>query len=153
MFAAEAAALDKALKSKAGVILANRRLESEELPLDPAVLWVMDARYAFAVVARRLNGGAMRAGVHASAVGGSRCVTIGVGSRIGPGVVLEDGVVVGSSWRHTGAGYGLFGDGVGQSGGRAGRGGAGVYGIWICEECGDGGVLDLSAAGAVGCGG
>jgi UDP-3-O-[3-hydroxymyristoyl] glucosamine N-acyltransferase len=96
VFAAEAGALDKALKSKAGVILANRRLESEELPLDPRVLWVADARYAFAVVARRLNGGGVRAGVHASAVVGQG-VMIGVGSRIGPGVVLEDGVVVGSS--------------------------------------------------------
>jgi UDP-3-O-[3-hydroxymyristoyl] glucosamine N-acyltransferase len=95
VFAAEAGALDKALKSKAGVILANRRLESEELPLDPRVLWVADARYAFAVVARRLNGGAVRAGVHASAVVGQG-VTVGVGSRIGPGVVLEDGVVVGA---------------------------------------------------------
>jgi UDP-3-O-[3-hydroxymyristoyl] glucosamine N-acyltransferase len=95
VFAAEAGALDKALKSKAGVILANRRLESEELPLDPRVLWVADARYAFAVVARRLKGGGLSAGVHASAVVGQG-VTIGVGSRIGPGVVLEDGVVVGA---------------------------------------------------------
>src|SRR5271170_6389636 len=95
VFAAEAGALDKALKSKAGVILANRRLESEELPLDPRVLWVADARYAFAVVARRLKGGGLRAGAHASAIVGQG-VTIGVGTRIGPAVVLEDDVVVGA---------------------------------------------------------
>jgi len=95
VFAAEAGALDKALKSNAGVILANRRLELEELPLDPRVLWVADARYAFAVVARRLKGDGVRAGVHASAIVGQG-VSIGIGTRIGPGVVLEDGVVVGA---------------------------------------------------------
>jgi UDP-3-O-[3-hydroxymyristoyl] glucosamine N-acyltransferase len=95
VFAVEAEALDKALRSKAGVILASRKLESEELPLDPRVLWVADARYAFAVVARRLKGDVLRAGVHASAIVGQD-VMIGVGTRIGPGVVLEDGVVVGA---------------------------------------------------------
>jgi UDP-3-O-[3-hydroxymyristoyl] glucosamine N-acyltransferase len=95
VFAVEAAALDKALRSNAGVILANRKLESGELPLDPRVLWVSDARYAFAVVARKLKGDGVRAGVHASAIVGEG-VTIGVGTRIGPGVVLEDGVVVGA---------------------------------------------------------
>jgi UDP-3-O-[3-hydroxymyristoyl] glucosamine N-acyltransferase len=95
VFAVEAEALDKALRSKAGVILASRKLESEELPLDPRVLWVADARYAFAVVAHRLKGDVLRAGVHASAIVGQG-VTVGVGTRIGPGVVLEDGVVVGA---------------------------------------------------------
>jgi UDP-3-O-[3-hydroxymyristoyl] glucosamine N-acyltransferase len=95
VFAVEAEALDKALRSKAGVILASRKLESEELPLDPRVLWVGDARYAFAVVACMLKGDVVRAGVHASAIVGQG-VTIGVGTRVGPGVVLEDGVVVGA---------------------------------------------------------
>lgn len=95
VFAAEAGALDKALKSKAGVILASRKLKSEEFPLDPRVLWVGDAKYAFALVARRLKGDVARGGVHASAIVGQR-VTIGVGTRIGPGVVLEDGVVIGA---------------------------------------------------------
>jgi UDP-3-O-[3-hydroxymyristoyl] glucosamine N-acyltransferase len=95
VFAVEAEALGKALRSNAGVILASRKLESEELPLDPRVLWVADARYAFAVVARKLKGDVVRAGVHASAIIGQG-VTIGVGTRVGPGVVLEDGVVVGA---------------------------------------------------------
>jgi UDP-3-O-[3-hydroxymyristoyl] glucosamine N-acyltransferase len=94
VFAVDDEALAKALQSKAGVILASRRLESAELPLDPRVLWVKDARYAFAVVARKLLGEGARGGVHASAVVGED-VAIGLGTRVGPGVVLGDGVVVG----------------------------------------------------------
>jgi UDP-3-O-[3-hydroxymyristoyl] glucosamine N-acyltransferase len=95
VFAVDGEALDKALRSKAGVILASRKLESAELPLDPRVLWVADARYAFAVVARRLNANQARPGVHTSAVVGQK-VTIGVGTAVGPGAVLGDGVVIGS---------------------------------------------------------
>jgi len=95
VFAMDAETLTKALQSKAGTILANRSLEDAELPLDPRVLWVADARYAFAVVGQRLRGRGFEAGVHPSAVIGEG-VRIGVGSRIGPGVVLEYGVVVGS---------------------------------------------------------
>jgi UDP-3-O-[3-hydroxymyristoyl] glucosamine N-acyltransferase len=94
VFAMDKETLTKALESKAGAILANRNLEAAELPLDPRVLWVGDARYAFAVVGWRLKGRGFEAGVHASAVVGAS-VTVGVGSRVGPGVVLEDGVVVG----------------------------------------------------------
>jgi UDP-3-O-[3-hydroxymyristoyl] glucosamine N-acyltransferase len=94
VFAVEGEALAKALKSNAGVILASTKLESADLPLDPRVLWVKDARYAFAVVARRLKGSGVQAGVHPSAVVGEG-VVIGVGSWIGPGVVVGDGVVVG----------------------------------------------------------
>jgi UDP-3-O-[3-hydroxymyristoyl] glucosamine N-acyltransferase len=95
VFAMDKETLTKALQSKAGIVLANRSLEDAELPLDPRVLWVGDARYAFAVVGRQLRGRGFEAGIHASAVVGIG-VRIGVGSRIGPGVVLEDGVVVGS---------------------------------------------------------
>jgi UDP-3-O-[3-hydroxymyristoyl] glucosamine N-acyltransferase len=95
VFAMDKETLTKALASKAGAILANRSLEDAGLPLDPRVLWVKEARYAFAVVGRRLRGQGFEAGVHPSAVVG-REVKIGIGSRIGPGVVLEDGVVVGS---------------------------------------------------------
>ena len=95
VFAVEGETLGRALASKAGVILASRNLESVELPLDPRVLWVKDARYAFAVVARRLAGAGVREGVHASAVVGQK-VAIGVGTSIGPGAVLGDGAVIGS---------------------------------------------------------
>jgi len=99
VFAVEVEALGRALQSKAGVILASRKLESAELPPfrmpDPRILWVADARYAFALVARRLRGNEVRAGVHASAVVGQR-VTIGVGTAVGPGAVLGDEVMLGS---------------------------------------------------------
>jgi UDP-3-O-[3-hydroxymyristoyl] glucosamine N-acyltransferase len=95
VFAVDKEAMTRALASKAGAILANRSLEDAELPLDPRVLWVDDARYSFAVVGYRLRGRGFEPGVHPSAVVGER-VRIGAGTRIGPGVVLEDGVVVGS---------------------------------------------------------
>ena len=95
VFAMDKETLSKALASKAGTILANRSLEDAELPLDPRVLWVADARYAFALVGQRLRGRGFEAGVHPSAVVGTD-VKIGLGTRIGPGVVLEEGVVVGN---------------------------------------------------------
>ncbi|HWZ01501.1 MAG TPA: UDP-3-O-(3-hydroxymyristoyl)glucosamine N-acyltransferase [Edaphobacter sp.] len=95
VFAMDKQAMTRALASNAGAILANTSLEDAEFPLDPRVLWVADARYAFAVVGRRLRGKGFEAGVHPSAVVGES-VRIGVGTRLGPGVVLEDGVVVGS---------------------------------------------------------
>jgi UDP-3-O-[3-hydroxymyristoyl] glucosamine N-acyltransferase len=94
VFAVDKDAMTRALASKAGAILANTSLEDAEFPLDPRVLWIRDARYAFAVVGRRLRGKGFEAGVHPSAVVGEG-VRIGVGTRIGPGVVLEDGAVVG----------------------------------------------------------
>ncbi len=94
VFAMDRETLTKALESKAATILANRSLEDAELPLDPRVLWVADARYAFAVVGRRLRGRGFEGGVHPSAVIG-KDVTVGIGTRVGPGAVLEDGVVVG----------------------------------------------------------
>ncbi len=94
VFAVDEETLKKALASKAGTILANRNLEEADLPLDPRVLWVGDAKYAFAVVGRQLRGRGFEPGVHPSAVVG-KDVSIGVCTRVGPGVVLEDGVVVG----------------------------------------------------------
>ena len=132
--------MGKALASKAGVILASRKLESAELPLDPRVLWV--TRCAVCVCGGGAQTMAVRCGrgVHASAVVGQG-VTIGVGTSDWAGGVLEDGVVVGSGLRDSGAGHDLCGDGVGRSRGGAGGRGAGVYGVWICAECGDGEYL------------
>ncbi|HEX7158305.1 MAG TPA: UDP-3-O-(3-hydroxymyristoyl)glucosamine N-acyltransferase [Edaphobacter sp.] len=98
VFAVDADALENALKSGAGVILANRKLKNQtpgppDTP-DPRVLWVADARYAFAIVAQRLAGKGFIAGVHATAVVG-KGVEIGEGSYVGPGVVLGDGVRLG----------------------------------------------------------
>ena len=96
VFAMDKETLSKALSSKAGTILANRSLEDAELPLDPRVLWVADARYAFALVGQRLRGRGFEAGVHSSAVVATD-VKIGLGTRVGPGVVLEEGVIVGNN--------------------------------------------------------
>jgi UDP-3-O-[3-hydroxymyristoyl] glucosamine N-acyltransferase len=95
VFAVDRDSLTRALASKAGAILANTSLEDAELPLDPRVLWIEDARFAFAVVGQRLRGRGFKPGVHPSAVVGEG-VRIGVGTRIGPGVVLEDGASIGN---------------------------------------------------------
>ena len=95
VFAVYGSTLAKALNSEAAAILASRQLESGNFRLDPRVLWVADARYAFAVVAGRLGGRGFEEGVHPSAVV-CKGVTIGGGSSVGPGVVLEDGVVIGN---------------------------------------------------------
>jgi len=92
VFAVDAEALSEALKSGAGVILANRKLK--EQTADSRVLWVADARYGFAVVAQRLAGKGFIAGVHPTVVVGTG-VEIGEGSHVGPGVVLGDGVQLG----------------------------------------------------------
>lgn len=93
VFAVDAAALEAALASEAGVILVGRSLKIEGI--DDSRVWpVADARYAFAVVARRLKGKGFEAGIHASAVIGEG-VQIGEGTSIGPGVVIGDGVRIG----------------------------------------------------------
>src|SRR5205823_2821823 len=93
VFAENKEAMARALESRAGAILANRSLEVAGFPLDPRVLWVGDARYAFAVVGQRLRGREFKPGIHPSAVVGQG-VRIGEGTSIGPGVVLEEGAVI-----------------------------------------------------------
>ncbi len=94
VFAVDGPALAKALDSNAGVILANRRLVVAGQPCDPRILWVEDARYAFALVARRLRAGELRGVIHPSAMVGDG-VSVGDFTSVGFGVVLEAGVVVG----------------------------------------------------------
>jgi UDP-3-O-[3-hydroxymyristoyl] glucosamine N-acyltransferase len=98
VFATDAGTLGKALESAAGAVLANVKLRTEELAADGRVMWVADARYAFAVVGDRLGKRAEVAGVHATAVVGVG-VVLGEGTSVGPGVVLGDGVRVGSGCR------------------------------------------------------
>ncbi|MEO6911598.1 MAG: UDP-3-O-(3-hydroxymyristoyl)glucosamine N-acyltransferase [Edaphobacter sp.] len=95
VFAMDAATLRAALGSKAGVVLASRFLQEKSILKDPRIWWVADARYAFAIVAKKLKGKEFEAGVHNSAVIGKE-VRIGLGTSIGPGVVLGDGVCIGS---------------------------------------------------------
>jgi len=95
VFAVDAVALNAALASKAGMILANAKLKDTNASVaDGRVLRVRDARYGFAVVATKLAGNGLVAGVHSTAVVG-RDVVIGPGTSIGPNVVIGDGVQIG----------------------------------------------------------
>lgn len=92
VFAASPAALEQALASRAGLILANSGIATQTT--DPRVLRTSDARLAFACVAARLRP-ALQAGVRSSAVVASN-VTIGQGTSIGPGAVIGENAVLGN---------------------------------------------------------
>ncbi len=98
VFATDRRLLDDAIGSKAGGILASRRIGEGSL-LDPRLMWVDDARLAFAVAAGRL---ARRleevGGIDARAVIEAE-VTIGEGSSVGPGTVVGRGAQIGRSCR------------------------------------------------------
>lgn len=99
VFAMDAATLDAALSSSAGLILANAKLK----PTEPAesharVLWVRDARYAFALVAQKLGGQNFAPGIHPFAVV-ERGATIGEGSAIGAGAFIGTGARIGHRCR------------------------------------------------------
>lgn len=90
VFAIDSAALQAAIESKAGIILATKSSQHKD-----ARIWrVADPRYAFAIVAGRLNGKGFEAGIHPTAVVGEG-VEIGAGTSIGPGVVIGEGVRIG----------------------------------------------------------
>lgn len=94
VFAVDSAALTAALESKAGLILAGRSLQVNGLD-NPRICWVRDARYAFAIVAKRLKGKGFEAGIQPSAILGDG-VVIGEGTSIGPRAVIGDGVRIGN---------------------------------------------------------
>jgi len=99
VFAVDAVALEAAVASQAGLIFAQGKLKpADGQQLDRRILWVRDARYAFAVVGQRLSNKKFEAGVHPTAVVG-KDVVIGSGTAIGPGVVLDDGVRIGRDCR------------------------------------------------------
>ena len=95
VFATDARSMERALASAAGCILASRRLREGEAA-DPRVLWVEDAKLAFAVLAQRLGATADKGGVHARAVVAEDAV-IGEGTAVGPGAVIGAGVTIGRS--------------------------------------------------------
>jgi UDP-3-O-[3-hydroxymyristoyl] glucosamine N-acyltransferase len=64
VFAIDDAALAAALKSKAGIILAGQSLKSEGAGEDSRVWRVKDARYAFAIVGKKLKKDGFEVGVH-----------------------------------------------------------------------------------------
>lgn len=94
IFATDGSSFAKALKSKAGLILAHKSLNISTFD-DSRVWWVADPRLAFAVVAKRLKGKSFEAEIHPSAIIGEG-VEIGAGVGIGPGVVIGDGVRIGN---------------------------------------------------------
>jgi UDP-3-O-[3-hydroxymyristoyl] glucosamine N-acyltransferase len=99
VFAVDASALEAALASQAGLILAPAKLKPPEAQqADPRVLWVRDARYAFALAGQRLVAKGHEEEIHPTAVIGED-VVIGLGTTIGPGVVLGDGVRIGRNAR------------------------------------------------------
>lgn len=99
VFAQDEPTLRRALASQAAVVLAAGSLDQNSAALEgvassaPRVLWVGDARLAFALVARALaSRGESR--IDPSAVIASTA-QIGRGAQIGPGVVVEGDVIAG----------------------------------------------------------
>jgi UDP-3-O-[3-hydroxymyristoyl] glucosamine N-acyltransferase len=93
VFASDAKTLEAAARSRTGLVLASRKLRTEGGAA--RVLWVEDAKYSFAEVARRLEREerASRAGeIHPSAV-------IGEGAHLGEGTTVGAHAVIGAGVR------------------------------------------------------
>ncbi len=95
VFATDAKTLKQACQSVAGGILADAKC-SDPACNDPRVLWVQNAKLAFAVVARQLGRKEGPSVIDPRAVIGEG-VLIGNGTRVGPGVVIAPGVTIGRS--------------------------------------------------------
>ncbi len=97
VFAVDAGTLLEALASGAGAILATVGLDAEVTPAarDERVLWVRDARYAFAVVARQLRPARLHGRVARTAEVADDAV-VGERTEIGAGAVIEAGVRIGA---------------------------------------------------------
>lgn len=93
VFATDAKTLALALDSSAGLILANAKLLNEAIG-DKRVIGVVDARYAFALVAQRLKLANGETEIHPTAVIASSA-RIGDGTKIGAGSVIGENVVIG----------------------------------------------------------
>ncbi len=94
VFATDPRALEKALHSSAGGILANRAA-IQTSAADRRLLEVRDPKLAFAVAAARLRRAHDAAGVHPRAIV-DEAATVGKGTRIGPGAVIGPNVTLGS---------------------------------------------------------
>lgn len=91
VFAADGATLQQALASPAGAILARERDAAAHT--DSRILVVRDPRYAFSVLAQKLEG-KREGSIHSSAVIGSN-VRFGERVVVGAGCVIEDDVQIG----------------------------------------------------------
>jgi UDP-3-O-[3-hydroxymyristoyl] glucosamine N-acyltransferase len=92
VFAQDAATLQAALESQAGLILARRGTADME---DTRVLWVRDPKYAFAVIAKELAAADESPLLHPAAVIDASA-TLGARTRIGAGAVIEADAVIGA---------------------------------------------------------
>ena len=95
VFATDAETLTIATASGAGAILAPLRLREDAGDGGLCVVFVNDARFAFAVAAKRLRPRREGGEVHTSVVLGEG-VRLGAGCWIGPGCVIGDGVELGA---------------------------------------------------------
>ena len=93
VFATDAKTLEQARQSEAGGILADARLK-DHAGVDPRLLWVRDARLAFAVVAKRLSRREGPGEIDPRAIVEEGAL-IGEGTRVGPGAVIASGVSTG----------------------------------------------------------
>jgi UDP-3-O-[3-hydroxymyristoyl] glucosamine N-acyltransferase len=100
VFAGDAKSLAAALASQAGAILVTRKLVAESAGGDGRVVAVEDARYAFALVSRHLQGRVFEQRHETAVVG--RNVVLGAGSCLGPYAVIEPGVRIGAECRIAG---------------------------------------------------
>lgn len=94
VFATDHRSLAQALASPAGLILASTSLQPSA-PVDGRLVWVKDARFAFAQAARLIIPPPAATGVHPTAILGED-VQIGPSVSIGPGVVVGDHVSFGA---------------------------------------------------------
>ncbi|NYF79790.1 UDP-3-O-(3-hydroxymyristoyl)glucosamine N-acyltransferase [Granulicella arctica] len=95
VFASDARTLTSALASPAGAILAAAKLFPAAAANDSRLIYVTDARYAFALAASHLQAQPTESEVHPTAVLG-KGVTLGKATTIGPHAVLGDGVHIGN---------------------------------------------------------
>lgn len=100
VFAQSASSLVVALQSAAGLILADESLrqgqDTSAESLSPGrVLWVRNSRLAFAKIGNRLRPKCDESQIHPSAII-SATAKLGDRVRVGPGVVIEEGVLIGN---------------------------------------------------------
>ncbi len=95
VFAQDEAALQRAIASKPGAILASRnKLSDPDAFDDPRILWVRDARYAMAVAARALTPQPTQPEIHPSAII-HPSAKLGARNRVGAGTVVEANAILG----------------------------------------------------------
>ncbi len=136
VFATDATTLKQACQSGAGGILADARFR-DKADIDSRVIWVRNAKLAFAVVAGRLGRREGPGEIDARAVIGEH-VVIGHGTRVGPCSRDCSGRDDRPRLRDPGERHDLCGNVGGRSSDRSVRSCAGLHGLWVCARPGTG---------------